>query len=116
MASEVELARIAQVMNILRPSWPAQSCLTILRRHAGHPLCDLAVAAVAVAVDVTSTTPARLDQGGPWWSLARAEPTPTPPAYRDTQEPTLDPARLRFRAEECRRALQRAKEAMEVDA
>ncbi|MCU1677710.1 MAG: hypothetical protein JWM93_2468 [Frankiales bacterium] len=79
MASEIELARIAQVLNTLRPKWPVQSCLTILRRHAHHPLADLAVAAVAVAVDELTTTPARLDQPGPWWNLARGEPTPVPP-------------------------------------
>ncbi len=73
MATDLELDRVAAAVNALRPDWPVASLRTYLRsRHAGRAYADLAAALVAVAVDPASTTPARVEQPGPWWQATRA--------------------------------------------
>lgn len=73
MATDLELDRVAGAVNALRPDWPVASLRTYLRsRHAGRAYADVAVALVAVAVDPASTTPARVEQPGPWWQATRA--------------------------------------------
>jgi hypothetical protein len=95
LSTTVEIARLAAAVNLLRPEWPQKSLQTLLERdHADRPFQDLAVALVAVAVDPASHTPRRLSEPGPWWQLARLEPTPTPPpigAVLDEEEPTSAP-------------------------
>lgn len=71
MPDNDEIDRVAHVMNVLRPDWPVASVVTILRRdHATRPYRDLLIAAVAVAVDERTATPARLAEHGPWWVAA----------------------------------------------
>jgi hypothetical protein len=102
MATKIEHARLAAVLNLLRPDWPTASLQTMLDRdHAARPFADLAVAAVAVAVDPTSTTPARLREAGPWWHLARAEPTSQPP---DISQVLVEPADVANYASEAAKA------------
>lgn len=73
MATDLELDRVAAAVNALRPDWPVASLRTYLRsRHASRAYADLAAALVAVAVDPASTTPARVEQPGPWWQATRA--------------------------------------------
>src|SRR5690348_15211392 len=73
MANDKQLDRIAAVLNILRPEWPISSCKTLLEKdHSRRPYADLAIAAVAVAVDPRSATPKRLAELGPWWRAAQA--------------------------------------------
>ena len=74
--------RIAAAVNALRPDWPLTSLRTYLHRaHADRAYCDLAVAAVAVATDPRSQTPARLGEHGPWWTAAyQASRHSKPPA------------------------------------
>lgn len=69
MASQIELQRLAAAINQLRPDWPTTSIQTYLQTHANRAYPDLAVAAIAVAVDPTSRTPRRMDEAGPWWQL-----------------------------------------------
>lgn len=77
MPSILELARIAAAVNLLRPDWPTKSVQTLLERdHATWPYHDLAVAAVWVATDPTSKTPARLSEAGPWWQALGVTSTP----------------------------------------
>ena len=78
MADPNEIERIAAAMNALRPAWNARSLITFLRKHEARPFRDLAVAAIAVAVDPRTETPKLLDGFGPWWKAAQeASGTPT---------------------------------------
>lgn len=69
MPSQIELERLAAAINQLRPDWPRTSLLTYLSEHANRAYADLAIAAVAIAVDPASRTPRRMDEAGPWWQL-----------------------------------------------
>jgi hypothetical protein len=96
MGTKLEHARLAAAANLLRPDWPTASLQTMLDRdHAPRPIADLAVALVAVAMDPTSKTPARLAEHGPWWNLGRDEPTPQPPpahqVLAEIEHPAADP-------------------------
>lgn len=75
MTTEAELQRLAGAINTLRPDWPRASLLTYFTEHAHRAYADLAVAAVAVAVDSTSRTPRRMDEAGPWWQLVNQNVT-----------------------------------------
>jgi hypothetical protein len=109
MATKIEHARLAAVLNLLRPDWPTTSLQTMLDRdHAARPFTDLAVAAVAVAVDPTSTTPARLREAGPWWNVAHAAPTSQPPHISKVLVEPADVADPTVGAAMCRKALGRA--------
>lgn len=67
------IERIAAMVNIVRPDWPVNSLVTHLReKHPNRPYADLAVAALAVALDPKTQTPARLAENGPWWAAAQA--------------------------------------------
>lgn len=93
MASKTEIARLAAALNRLRSDWPASSVLTYLQReHAARPWRDLAVAATWVACDLSSITPARLGENGPWWAATRplAE-VHVLPTYRGEPPRELDP-------------------------
>lgn len=71
MPDPTQIERIATAVNALRPEWPVRSLVTYLARsHADRPFADLAIAAVAVAVDERSVTPARVGEHGPWWVAA----------------------------------------------
>ena len=73
MATPTELERLAGAVSKLRPDWTARSVRTYLEtKHADRAFADLAVALVVVACDPTSTTPARIEQHGPWWVATRA--------------------------------------------
>lgn len=75
MPTQNELERLAGAVNILRPDWPRTSLLTYFTEHAARAYADLAVAAVAVAVDPKSRTPRRMDEAGPWWQLTNQNVT-----------------------------------------
>lgn len=63
----IEIQRMARSVNLIRPDWPVGSLETFIRRRADHmtPL-DLHLQLVYVAHDPATTTPARIDQHGPW--------------------------------------------------
>ena len=93
MADKIAIARIAAAVNVLRPDWPTASVQTLLERdHAYRPAHDLAVAAVWVATDPASKTPARLSEPGPWWAALNTSSTPTAPRF------DLDEWHAEFRA------------------
>lgn len=63
----IEIQRLARSVNLIRPDWPVPSLETFIRRH--EPLMtplDLHLQLVYVAHDPKTTTPARIDQMGPW--------------------------------------------------
>jgi hypothetical protein len=71
MPSRDELQRIAALMNVVRPAWRIDSLLTYLtKHHAGRAYGELAVAALVVAMDERTKTPALLAQHGHWWTAA----------------------------------------------
>lgn len=71
MASPLEIQRIAAAMCAIRPDWRQASLVTFLNKHhQDRAYQDLALAGVAVALDTKTTTPALLNQHGPWWSAA----------------------------------------------
>lgn len=74
MLTDNELTRLADMAAALRPDWHARSVRAYLAKsaHARRAYADVALALCAVAVDPTATTPARLDQPGPWWRIHRA--------------------------------------------
>lgn len=65
--------RLAAAINMIRPDWPVQSLLTLLRGYATRPLRDIGVALAWVALDPDSESPGRLAQDGPWWKAAVAD-------------------------------------------
>jgi hypothetical protein len=89
MATPPELARIAATIATYRPDWPEASLRTLLTSRpelARRPAADLFVALAVIAADVTTRSPARLIEAGPWWLAAAAgngdrgaTPTPTAP-------------------------------------
>ena len=87
MADTNELARVAAAMSAVRPDWPQSSLFTFLtKNHADRPYRDLLIAAVAVASDETTQTPALLNQHGVWWQaayVAGKKPTPVVGAGRE---------------------------------
>ena len=85
MATDHELQIVAAAVAAIREDWPARSVLAHLRRDPrlrDRPYRHLAFAAVAVALDPATKTPARLAEYGPWWkaaSVATEDGTPDPP-------------------------------------
>ena len=80
--TESEIERLAGAVSMLRPDWPAGSVkrFIMLRPElANRPLRDLALALAWVALDPTSTTPARVLEAGPWWQLLRPDHAATAP-------------------------------------
>lgn len=88
MADDDKLERIAAAMHAMRPDWPTKSLVTFLRKHhADRATADLAVAAIAVAVDERTTTPNLLNQHGPWWVAAYQASRATTPTVGPGSEP-----------------------------
>ena len=86
-----EMEKVAEVMNIIRPDWPARSILTTLQRdHANRPYRDLLIAAVALAADPRTATPARLAEHGPWWVAAYQAGRQSTPTVGPGREPRCD--------------------------
>lgn len=72
--NDLEIARIAGAVSTLRPDWPTQSLITLLRtKLANRPRRDVAVALVWVACDSDTLTPARVLEAGPWWKATSAD-------------------------------------------
>lgn len=68
-----QLTRLADAAHALRPDWPARSVRAYLAgKHRDKAFADVAVALAVVATDPATTTPARLDEHGPWWTATRA--------------------------------------------
>lgn len=61
-----QVQRIARAINLIRPDWPVPSLETFIRRHEHMAPVDLHLQLVYVAHDPKTTTPARIDQHGPW--------------------------------------------------
>lgn len=88
MADTNEIQRLAEALHALRPDWPVRSLITYLTRdHAARAFRDLAVAAVVVAVDEQTATPARLGEHGPWWVAAYQAGRPFTPIVGPGSEP-----------------------------
>ena len=111
--TKTEFARILGAVRIIRPDWPHESLVTRWwDRHQHRPALDFGVAAVWVALDPDTQTPARLDEPGPWWAATRTSVDKRPPippcpihgytARRpdgsypccDSEDPTPRPARV----------------------
>lgn len=72
--NENETARIARMVNALRPDWPTASVHTLIAtKLASHSRRDVAVALAWVACESDSKTPARVLESGPWWRAAGVE-------------------------------------------
>ena len=61
-----EVQRLARSINLIRPDWPVPSLETFIRRREHMAPLDLHLQLVYVAHDPKTTTPARIDQHGPW--------------------------------------------------
>jgi hypothetical protein len=86
--NQTQLARLAAVGNALRPEWPAQSLLSLLKREfSSRAYRDVAVAMAYVAADEETTTPGRLLENGPWWQATKL-PTAGHPLPRPFTAPT----------------------------
>lgn len=73
MISDNELTRLADMVQALRPEWPSRTTRAFLARTMrNRAYADLALALTAVCADPLSTTPARVEQPGPWWQAAKA--------------------------------------------
>lgn len=73
MPTDTELTRLADMAHALRPDWHARSVRAWLATNVRtRAYRDVAVALAAIACDSTTTTPARLDESGPWWAAAVA--------------------------------------------
>lgn len=73
MATNIELARLAAAVNMLRPDWPTGSIQGyLINHHAERPFVDIAIALVVCALDEETQTPRRVEQSGNWWRAARA--------------------------------------------
>lgn len=71
MATPEQIQAIAASMNAHRPDWKIPSLVTFLsRNHAHRSYRALSIAATFVATDPTTTTPALLNNSGPWWTAA----------------------------------------------
>jgi hypothetical protein len=81
MLTPTQIERLAAMANALRPDWPTRSIQThITTHHNQRAYRDLALALTYVATDSESSTPARLNQPGPWWRLTTVvEGPPQPP-------------------------------------
>lgn len=78
-----QVQRIARAINLIRPDWPVPSLETFIRRHEHMAPVDLHLQLVYVAHDPKTTTPARIDQHGPWKYLLTG-PREQTVAYRYT--------------------------------
>lgn len=100
MLSDVQLSRLAALGNALRPDWPNASLVTFLaRNHRERAYRDVAVALAYVACDPATTTPARLNEAGPWWLVTR-DPNAAP-NVRPITCPTC--GQIHTKAEGCKR-------------
>lgn len=93
MPTDTELTRLADMAHALRPDWHPRSVRAWLATHVRtRAYRDVAVALAAIACDSTTTTPARLDESGPWWAAAVAAggtstPLPGPGSSRRCDRP-----------------------------
>jgi hypothetical protein len=86
MLIQPQIERLAAMANALRPDWQLRSIQThIENNHTHRAYRDLAIALAYVATDSESSTPARLNQPGPWWRASLiGDETPTPPRRCET--------------------------------
>lgn len=74
----IEIHRLAGAIATLRPDWPAQSLQAFIQRNLAHRAYrDAAVALTACALDPDTSTPARVLEAGPWWTMAGTRDVPT---------------------------------------
>lgn len=81
---QIEIQRLARSINLIRPDWPVGSLETFIRRREHMTPIDLHLQLVYVAHDPKTTTPARIDQHGPWKYLLVGPREQQGPAYRYT--------------------------------
>jgi hypothetical protein len=73
LITDNELSRLADMVQALRPEWPARTTRSFLARSMrNRTYADLMLALAAVCADPESTSPARVEQPGPWWQAAKA--------------------------------------------
>lgn len=63
---QIDIQRLARSINLIRPDWPVPSLETFIKRRQHMTPIDLHLQLVYVAHDPATTTPARIDQQGPW--------------------------------------------------
>ena len=104
MATEQELNRLAAALNAMRPEWPVRSLVTYLTAsHSARAFADLSVAAMWIAVDPRTVTPARLGEHGPWWVAAGLSTATATPTVGPGTEPRCEtPGHEHERARACR--------------
>ena len=78
-----DIQRIAVSVHQIRQQWPVESLKTFIRNRADRmtPL-DLHLQLIYVAHDPATTTPARIDQHGPWKYLLTGPREQQGPDYR----------------------------------
>lgn len=73
MITDNELTRLADMVQALRPEWPSRTTRAFLARSMrNRAYADLCAALAVVCADPESTSPARVEQPGPWWQAAKA--------------------------------------------
>lgn len=95
MMTREDAERIADTMVAIRPEWTHASIMTILHDLRARTVRDVHLAAIWIAYDPTTRTPARLRETGPWWQLRdMREETPQVPSFRERwgHEPRTTPA------------------------
>ena len=73
--TRIEIERLANAINILRPDWPAEHLIAFLTKHAStRPLWDAARVLVWIATEPgqidgqhVHTDPVDFTKPGPWW-------------------------------------------------
>lgn len=80
----IEIQRLARSVNLIRPDWPVPSLETFIHRHEHMTPMDLHLQLIYVAHDPKTTTPARIDQMGPWKYLLAGPRENTGVPYRYT--------------------------------
>lgn len=102
MMTREDAERIADTMVAIRPEWVHASIMTILHDLRARTVRDVHLAAIWIAYDPTTRTPARLREAGPWWQLRdMREATPQVPSVHERwrHEPPTTPAPPETRAE-----------------
>lgn len=87
MMTKADARIIAESVALVRPDWLVSSLTSLLHEFRAKEPRDVHIAALWVAYDPQTRTPARLREDGPWWRLGspQHDPTaaPTLPRWRD---------------------------------
>lgn len=83
MMTREDATRIAETLIALRPDWQRNSIVTLLAEYRHRDPRDVHLAAIWIAYDPDTRTPARLREDGPWWHLTDHSGPPRLTAWRD---------------------------------